>query len=127
MYAADSQDRLPPTRAYPREVLPYLKNTALLRCPQDPDGTMPGYALHPMCDRRQLSTIQRRDAALLVYEAREGVPAYRHRWKREQRGFLERPAERLTIGYCDGHAAYRLRKELPPDDIVGGYDLLLLR
>ena len=116
MYADDHDGRLPPQPRWAVELYPYVRNSYMFCCPQDPRcrvGSTPekaeaSYALNEMArvklDRSRVNLPLLFDASGLL--GNQSVAAYRHPQKRW--GFTQ---EGLNVGFCDGHVKGVARRE----------------
>ena len=86
-YAQDYNDTYPTARKWIDEVMPYVKNEQIFRCPALPEGSNYGYALNQNLDKIQMAKMDNPAQTVAIYETSDltrnafGVAderAYRH-------------------------------------------------
>ncbi|MCE5239013.1 DUF4349 domain-containing protein [bacterium] len=99
-YAHDYDDVLPPAENWAELIQRYHGNTQILHCPSAIGSTGDSYALVSRWGGMPLKSITDPGNTIIIYEAENGQPAYRHN-------------EGMNVGYADGHGKWI--KKLPSD------------
>jgi len=100
MYSADWDDRMPMAKGWMDNVMPYIKNEDILRCPDLPVGSH-GYAYNDLLDKIEATTIATPDTCVMIYETSDLTrSAHGHT------DTLPKPSRHNgnSIAYTDGHA-----------------------
>jgi prepilin-type processing-associated H-X9-DG protein len=91
MYASDMDDVLKfGVSNWTEKVYPYIKNRAILTCPEDAKGVV-SYSINPKIAGKNLAKIKRPADTVMLYEGKGGKLNFRH-------------GGRATVAFCDGHA-----------------------
>jgi prepilin-type processing-associated H-X9-DG protein len=103
MYSNDYDDRLPASDNWKSVEMPYIKNTSIFHCPDDPRAGAVSYRMSDFISRALMSKIAEPAATVLDYEGQDGYLVARH-------------TNRGSVAYTDGHA-----KLVSPDVFRSGY------
>ncbi len=100
MFAEDYDGRLPNALTWVDDLQPYTKNEQIFNCPHHSTAQMDSYAMVRRYSGVKLEDIDNLAETIIIYEAENGQPAYRHNGG-------------MNVGYADGHGKWL--KQLPPD------------
>lgn len=106
MYAADSDDHLPPTTTWARDVAPYVKNEEVFWNERE-GGAKTGFAMNAMAGSLDLARVEAPEGTVILFECREelgkgiGGPSDLY-WDAEVHA---------TVGFLDSHARRIPRKD----------------
>jgi prepilin-type processing-associated H-X9-DG protein len=104
MWLADHEDEFPKTERWVEELMPYLRNEDVLKCPADESGARSSYALNRAVIGKTLQDVEDASELVVFYETASpgqnpaGAP-----------GDIVSPARHLggnNFGYADGHAMW---------------------
>lgn len=101
MYTQDHDQKLPDPKQFKQQLMPYLKNAQVFRCPVV-SGAEPHYAMNPRC-KGKLSDMKEPANTILFFECdAKGQPAYRHEGQ-------------INLCFVDGHV-----KRFAKDKVTSG-------
>jgi prepilin-type processing-associated H-X9-DG protein len=104
MWLADHDDRFPTTERWVDELMPYLRNEEVLKCPADESGARSSYALNRAVIGKRLTDVEDPSALVVFYETAN--PGENPVGGPED---VASPARHLggnSFGYADGHARW---------------------
>jgi prepilin-type processing-associated H-X9-DG protein len=111
MWAQDHDEVLPPAANWGPELLPYLKNDQVFRCPEAPELAC-GYAYNLEVAGRKLADIAQPAEAVLFYESTIGRLDAADKGESQPQPGRHQGANNLA--YVDGHAKWLGPAEAPP-------------
>jgi prepilin-type processing-associated H-X9-DG protein len=104
MWLADHDDRFPTTERWVDELMPYLRNEDVLKCPDDDSGARSSYALNKAVIGKRLTDVE--DPAGLVVFYETAHPGENPVGGPDDVVSPARHDGGNNFGYADGHAMW---------------------
>jgi prepilin-type processing-associated H-X9-DG protein len=104
MWAQDHDEVLPPAENWTQELMPYLKNDQVFRCPGAPDQQC-GYAYNLALAGRKLGDIPNPAETVLFYETTLGMPSPADLGESQPKPGRHNAGN--SVAYTDGHVRWQ--------------------